>query len=203
MKPSGRYLSSLCLAVLIALCAVPLAAQEGEEAPAADPMMEAWQASMTPGPEHEKMASMAGTWTFTMKMWMDPNAEPQSSTGTAERTMIFDGKVLEERVTGEAMGTPFQGLGHTGYDNVTGQWWSTWMDNLGTGLTLMHGSVDEETHTATWEGETSDPMTGGRSPMKIVIKHESADKEVAEFFSPAPGGGEMIRTMELTYERQQ
>jgi len=204
MKPSVRHLSSLCLAVLLALCAVPLAAQEGEEAPAADPMMEAWQASMTPGPEHELMASMAGSWTLTMKMWMDPNAEPQSSTGTAERTMILDGRVLEERVTGEAMGTSFQGLGHTGYDNVTGQWWSTWMDNLGTGLTLMHGSVDEETHTVTWEGETSDPMTGGRSPMKIVIKHESADREVAEFFSPAPGGsGEMVRMMELTYERQQ
>jgi hypothetical protein len=189
--------------VLLALCAVPLAAQEGEEAPAADPMMEAWQASMTVGPQHEMLASMAGTWTFTMKMWMDPNAEPQSSTGTAERTMIFDGRVLEERVLGEVMGTPFQGLGHTGYDNVTGQWWSTWMDNLGTGVMLMKGTVDEATHTATWEGEMSDPMTGGKSPMRIVAKHESADREVVEFFSPAPGGGDMIRTMELTYERQQ
>lgn len=200
----SRYLLCLCLcAVLAAFAAVPLAAQEGE-APAGETGGEAMLASMTPGPQHEVLASMAGTWKITMKFWMDPSAEPMTSTGTAERSVIFDGRVLREEVAAEAMGMPFEGLGHTGYDNVTGEWWSTWMDNMGTGVMLMKGTVDEATHTATWEGEMSDPMSGGKSPMKMVVKHESPDKEVAEFYAPAPGGGgEMIRTMELTYERQE
>jgi hypothetical protein len=49
----------------------------------------------------------------------------------------------------------------------------------------------------------SDPMSGGRTPMKIVVKHESPDKEVADFYWHAPGGDEMVRTMEMTYERQE
>lgn len=205
MKTYQRYLSCAGLAVLLALCAVPAAGQEGDP-PAGDPemaaMMELWQASMTPGPQHSILASMAGTWTFTMKFWMDPSGEPEESTGTAERTMLFGGLVLAERVTGTAMGMPFEGLGHTGYDNVTGEWWGTWMDNMGTGVMLMSGTVDAETHTSTWQGEMSDPMAGGKTPMKMVVRHEGPDREVAEFFSPGPDGGEMIRTMELVYERQ-
>lgn len=202
MSTFARYQSWLCLCAVLAGLAVPVAAQEGE-APAADPAMAAMMASMVPGPQHEMLASMTGTWTITMKFWMEPGAEPQTSTGTAERSMIFDGRVLEERVTSEVMGMPFEGLGHTGYDNVTGEWWGTWMDNMGTGVMLTKGTVDEDTHTSTWEGEMSDPVSGGKTPMRMVAKHEGGDREVVEFFSPAPDGGDMIRTMELTYERQQ
>lgn len=211
MNPFERSLVVLFAVVLVAACAGPATAQEEappapaqeSEAPAADPAMAAMMASMTPGAEHEMLASMAGTWTFTMKFWMDPDAEPEVSSGTAERSMVFGGRVLEERVTSQAMGMPFEGVGHTGYDNVTGEWWSTWMDNMGTGVMLLKGTVDEQTHTATWQGEMSDPMAGGKSPMKIVVKHEGPDKEVAEFYAPNPEGGDMIRTMELVYERQQ
>lgn len=178
-------------------------AQEGE-APAADPAMEAMMAAMAPGPQHEMLASRAGTWSFTMTFWPEPGAPPQTATGAAERAMAFGGRVLEESITSEVMGMPFEGVGHTGYDNVTGDWWSIWMDNMSTGVIVMQGSVDEESHTATWEGEMSDPMAGGKTPMKIVSRHEGPDKEVAEFYGPNPaGGGEMVKTMEIVYERQQ
>lgn len=202
MSSLPRNLSCLCLCALLSAVAAPLAAQEGEM-PAGDTAGEAMMAAMMPGSQHEMLSSMAGTWSISMKFWMDPNAEPQTATGTAVRSMIFDGRVLEERVSSEVMGMPFEGLGHTGYDNVTGQWWSTWMDNMGTGVILMNGTADAATHTVTWEGEMSDPMAGGKTPMKMVIKHEGPDKELAEFYGPSPGGEGMIRTMEMVYERQQ
>ena len=212
MNPFKRSLVVLFAVVLAAAWAGWAAAQEEAaaptaqegEAPAADPAMEAMMASMAPGAQHAMLGSMAGTWSFTMTFWMEPGAPPQTATGTAERTMAFDGRVLEERVSSDIMGMPFQGVGHTGYDNVTGEWWSTWMDNMGTGVILMKGTVDEETHTATWEGEMSDPMAGGKRPMKIVMRHEGPDKEVSEFYGPNPaGGGEMVKTMEIVYERQE
>lgn len=205
MNPYPRYLAVFCTVVLLAAGVGLAAAQEGE-APAPDPamaaMMEAMEASMTPGSEHGMLADSVGTWNLSMTFWMDPNAPPQTSTGTAERRMILGGRVLEERVTAETMGMAFEGIGYTGYDNVTGEWWSTWMDNMGTGLMMMKGSVDEETHTATWKGEMSDPMAGGKTPMKIVVEHEGPDKEVSEFYGPAPEGEGMIKTMEIVYERQ-
>lgn len=199
MNPYPRSLVVL-LAVVLAACAVPAAAQE--EAPPADPGMEAMMAAMAPGPQHAMLASQAGTWSLTMTIWGEPGAPPQTSTGSAERAMLFGGRVLEERVSAELMGMPFEGRAHTGYDNLTGEWWSTWMDNMGTGVTMMKGTVDEDTHTVTWEGEMSDPMAGGKRPMRIVTRHEGDDKVVSEFYWPGPGGGDMVKSMEIVYERR-
>lgn len=205
MDQTPRYLVVLSTVVLLAAWAGPAAAQEGE-APAPDPamaaMMEAMEASMTPGSEHASLAETVGTWNLSMTFWMDPNAPPQTGTGTAERKMILGGRVLEERVTSEMMGAPFEGIGYTGYDNVTGEWWSTWMDNHSTGMMLSKGTWDEETHTSTWKGEMSDPMAGAKTPMKIVVRHEGPDKEVSEFYAPGPEGEKMVKTMEIVYERQ-
>lgn len=187
-----------CCLVLVAL---PVAAQdEGHDAPAPDAaMMEAWQKSMTPGAQHEALASEVGTWTMTVKTWMDPSAPPMESSGTAERSMIMDGRVLVEEVEATMMGTPFRGTGRTGYDNVTGTYWSDWIDNMSTGVTLMKGSWEGD--TGTFVGETSDPMTGERAKMKVVIHNHGDDKQVSEFYMPGPTG-EMIQTMEITYVRQ-
>ena len=42
------------------------------------------------------------------------------------------------------MGTPFTGHGMTGYDNVTGKYWSTWTDSMSTGIMVSEGSCDAE-----------------------------------------------------------
>jgi hypothetical protein len=88
-------------------------------------------------------ADTAGEWKFTIKSWMDPEAEPMLSEGTAHRTMELGGRVVEEVVESSMMGQPFEGIGRTGYDNLTGEWWSTWTDNMSTGLMTMTGTYDE------------------------------------------------------------
>jgi len=60
-------------------------------------------------------------------MFGEPGTEPEVSTGTASRRMILGGRYLEETVHAMMMGEHFEGLGLTGYDNVTGSWWGTWV----------------------------------------------------------------------------
>lgn len=164
-------------------------------------MMEAWKASMTPGPEHAKLASLAGTWTVRSIYWMAPDAKPESGEGTAVRTMIFDGRVLREDFTGEYQGQPYIGIGHTGYDNVTGEYWSTWMDNMMTGIAVLKGQWDEAKQMMIYEGEVPDPMAGGLTTLHIESRMEGKDTEIDDFFEPGPDG-DMYRMMELVYERQ-
>lgn len=207
--PVSLRLSPPVAAVLLAgaltLSTVPAGAQEAE-APAGTPEMAAAMEAMakagTPGEPHQHLAEMAGTWTSTVEFWMDPAGGPTTSVSTAERTMILGGRVLQERATGTVMGESFEGLGFAGYDNVTGEWWSIWTDNMSTGLMVMTGERDEESGTIVYEGEMSDPLTGGRKPVKMVVRSEGPDKEIGEMFEPGPDG-EMVRTMRVVSERQE
>ena len=210
MRFNVLTLCRLGLVVLLVLSALPAVADHHEEAkmaegmgemsPEAAAMMEAYMKAATPGAEHEMLAQMVGTYEMTVTSWMEPGTEPMVSVGTAEREMIFDGRVLQETVTADMMGQPFHGVGNTGFDNVTGTYWSTWSDNMATGITLMEGMIDMESHTAVWEGMSPDPVAGKKTPMKIEAKLMDG-KEVNTFFMTGPDG-EMVKSMEITYVKK-
>lgn len=172
------------------------------EAPSAEEqaMMEAWAASMAPGEPHAKLAETTGDWNLEIEFWMAPGAEPTVSEGTATRTMILDGRVLEERVEAAVMGQVMHGLGHTGYDNVTDQYWSTWTDDMSTGLYSSTGSWDEEKGGVVMKGEGPDPMSSSMKPMKSVITWPDENTEVLKQYGPGPDG-EMYLAMKITYTR--
>jgi hypothetical protein len=130
------------------MTALPALADDTEkaamEAPAGmDPaaMEAAWAKAATPGENHQFLARFEGDWTFASKMWMDPSAPPMESQGAAEKTMIMGGRYLQEESSGEAMGQPFHGRAVTGFDNVSGEFAGTWIDNMGTGFLIIRGSV--------------------------------------------------------------
>lgn len=82
------------LATVSVAAALPLLAQAAKEkAPTAhqQAMMEAWQKAATPGSNHKMLATLNGQWTFTTKMWMEPGASPETSTGTAVYTPLGAG----------------------------------------------------------------------------------------------------------------
>lgn len=161
-------------------------------------MMEAFMAAGIPGEAHERLAESVGTWNMEIKMWMGPG-EPSVTTGTAERSMILDGRVLVEEVDSSMMGQPFQGYGMTGYDNVTGKYWGTWNDNVSTGISTSHGTYDAESNTYTYLGEAPNPMTGGTTKTRGTIK-VSEGKEVMEYFETHDG--HEVKTMEIVYTRK-
>jgi len=161
-------------------------------------MMEAWTKAMTPGPQHAELAAMAGTWEFKGKFRMSPSSPEEESTGTAVRTLLLGGRVLQEKVTSTMMGQPFEGIGTLGYDNVTGEYWSTWNDNMGTGIMISTGRCANK--KCEFVGTYNDAITGGKKTVRMTSVHE-ADREVHQMFDKGPDGKE-FRNMELTYTRK-
>lgn len=191
----------------VVLAAPPLFAQEPEAEAAAPAMspeqaaeMAAMQAAGTPGPQHELLASMAGEWDIEVRMWMEPGAEPIVLPSTAHREMILGGRVLVEEVRGEFMGAPFVGHAMSGYDNVTGKWWGTWVDNQMTGVMLSEGTWDEAGKVFTSTMSHVDPATGEAVETKGVSRILAPDHEVHEMWEERDG--ESFKSMEMVYRRK-
>ena len=65
--------------------------------------MKAWQAYMTPGDMHKRMASSVGNWKTDITLWMTPEAAPIKSTGTTKNEMVYGGRYLQSTNTGNFM----------------------------------------------------------------------------------------------------
>jgi hypothetical protein len=191
----------LCLGLAVAAQEEEPAAGHAEEmTPEMAAAMAAWQKAMTPGPPHERLAAQAGEWKIEVTMWMEPGAPPMVSEGTASRQMVMGGRHLQEDVVSTFMGMPFEGRAVSGYDNVTGKYWSTWVDNMSTGLMSSEGTWDEATATGTFVGTVVDPLTGAEKEVKNVMRIVSPDKEVHEMWDTVEG--EPYKSMEIVYQRQ-
>lgn len=159
--------------------------------------MAAWMQASTPGPEHQMLSAMAGSWTFEGTSWMGPEVPPMQFTGTAERRMIYGGRILVEEVTSAWMGETFEGSGMTGFDNVSGIYWSTWVDSMSTGIMLAHGSCADG--VCDFSGTYNDPVTGGPKKTRMTLTVDG-DREVHEAFEQRPEGE--FKSMEMVYTRK-
>ncbi len=114
-------------------------------------MMEVYKKLGTPGAPHKMLGRMAGSWITKIKSWMEPNKPPMESSGTSEQKMLLDGRFLQQEFTAEMMGSPFSGLGVTGYDNHTKKYVTTWIDSMGTAILFFEGTGSADGKTITQE----------------------------------------------------
>jgi hypothetical protein len=190
------------LVVLLGLLCTPLAAQEEKQEYAAPDMTEMMAAMEKAGAvtdHHRALEKMAGDWDVTMKMWMDPDADPVIAEFTATSEMILGGRFLVEEVAGDFMGQPFEGYNVTGYNNVTGEYEAVWLDNMSTALMRSTGSMNEAgDEFASW-GTMVDPLTGEEVKSRGVVRIMH-DEMIAEAFETRDGVER--KTMEFLYKRK-
>tara|TARA_R110002012_G_scaffold11955_5_gene53479 strand:- start:13427 stop:14083 length:657 start_codon:yes stop_codon:yes gene_type:complete len=163
-------------------------------------MQKAWEAYMTPGEPHERMAADVGTWNDELTFWMGPDAPPEKATATDEVKMIMGGRYQESTTTGEMMGMSFEGRSTLAYDNATNEYISTWIDNMGTGLAVMRGKYDDASKKTTLMGTMVDPMSGKEKQMKQVYTFVDDDTRKIEMYEVGTDGKEN-KTMEIIMKR--
>jgi len=159
---------------------------------------------------HKLLASLAGTWSYTVKMWMspDPNAKPQESKGTSVTKSTMEGRFFVTEVSGKMeMPGPdgkmqdftFKGMGTDGYDNVKKKFVGSWVDNMGTGIMMSEGDYDPGTKTFTYTSEY-EAMPGMKQKIREVLKMTDKDHHVFEWYEDR--GGQEAKTMEISYTRK-
>jgi hypothetical protein len=159
---------------------------------------------------HKLLGDLAGTWNYTVKMWMnpDPNAKPDESKGTATRKSMMGGRYFVLDVTGkmempDASGKKkemtFKGMGVEGYDNVKKKFIGSWMDNMGTGIMISEGTYDPSSKTFTYTGEY-EAVPGMKQQIRETVKIADKDHHALAWYENR--GGKEVKTMEINYMRK-
>lgn len=162
--------------------------------------MEAWKTYMTPGDAHKMLASEAGSWNNEMTFWHDADSKPEKATSTAEIKMILGGRYQEANYKGNMMGMPFEGRGTVAYDNSTGEYTSTWIDNMGTGMMVMKGKMGSDGKTLELKGKMVDPARKKETNCREVYTIVDANTRKMEMYCDK--NGKDLKNMEIVMKRK-
>jgi hypothetical protein len=197
-----KFLPQLALLLAVASCS---STDEVEwvdygEDPMQNPQyMEDMAAAGTPGPQHERLASHAGSWKVEGQMWMAPGAEPMPMNATAAIEVLLGGRTIVEDFKSDFMGEPFEGRLIQGFDNVSQRYWSLWTDNMSTGYWMAHGT---ETSPGQIElkGTAKDIFTPKGRPVRMTVTTNDDGTFTTKMFD-STADGEQFQSMELHYSR--
>jgi hypothetical protein len=198
MKLCGYAIAFVSGAALVAGIGAGIGQPEGEE-PSMEDMMKMMQEASAPSDRIKTLEPLIGTFDVEAKFWMDPNAEPMTSTGKSDNQWLLDGRFVGQHYTGNFMGMDFEGFGALAFHKETEQYESVWMDNFGTGIMWQTGQPGSDPKSVTVEGEYTSAM--GVQKMRNVTKIISNDKHTMEFWEPTGENGEFVKTGVLTYTR--
>jgi uncharacterized lipoprotein NlpE involved in copper resistance len=164
-------------------------------------MDKAWKEGMAIGEPHKMMAKASGTWTSGVTMWMADGAPPMTSTSTTVNSMIFGGLYQQSKHSGDMMGMPFEGMSIMGYDNMKKEYFSTWIDNMGSGIYVSTGQWDDASKKLTLSGSIK-CMNGQDGIMRQVFTIIDDNNQMLEMYGPDPKTGKEYKNMEIKYTRK-
>ena len=184
------------------------AAKSADKKPSDAEMMAQMMEMARPGENHRLLEAGTGTWSYTVKWWMSPDAPPSIATGTTVSRTVMGGRYLVSDHTGKMqmpgpdgkmMDMEFKGMGVEGYDNAKKKFVASWIDNMGTGIMNMEGTWDPAAKTLTYVADY-EPMPGMKTKVRQVVKVTDADHRTMEFFEDR--GGKDVKTMQIDYIRK-
>jgi hypothetical protein len=207
-----RFLVAACLCLAALGVAGSWAIADHHEGQAAGemPLPEGWTAedmqnmiaATTPGKEQEFLAQGVGHWECKTTMWMTPTSEPTESKGTSTSEVVMDGRFVKCEMDGEMPGMgPYHGLGFYGYDNVAGQYVSTWIDNHGTGIMQGTGEKSGDGKSITWTYTVNCPIAKGPVQMRETLTRTGDDTQTLVMHGTDPKSGKEFKMMSIEMTR--
>jgi hypothetical protein len=206
-------LATLGLVALTAVASLAIAdATNDAKQPAADVKlppgwtsadMEAMIKAGTPGKPQQLLAKDAGVWQGKTTMWMGPGGPAMNSECVSTVTPLMDGRYIKVEIKGDMPGMgPFEGLGIYGYDNVTGQYVSSWIDNQATGIMNGTGELSKDGKTMTWKSTFSCPLNKKPAPFREIDTITGANAKTLEMFGNDPKTGKEFKMMRIEMTKQ-
>jgi hypothetical protein len=152
--------------------------------------------------QHKLLKDDEGAWDATVRIWPGSDKEPIEAKAVEINRMMPGGLWLIQNTFSRDEEHPYHGHGLVGYDPHKGKYIATWADNMSPSLTMMEGSYDDATATATFTGTSGDAQ-GKPIRVEVVDVYKDDDHHTATIhLLPAEGTkGEKVKVMEIGYRR--
>lgn len=97
---------------------------------------------------------------------------------------------------------PYRALGFYGFDNVSQQFVSSFMDNHSTGISRGVGQLSDDGKVLTWEYTFNCPITKEPTVLREVLTTTGENTRAWEFFGKDPKSGKEYQMMKIEMERK-
>lgn len=161
------------------------------------PLVAHAQQTATPDAEHQNLAELAGAWNVQQSLWLDGTTSPTVDSGHADFKVVLHRQLQQSLHIDD--GTDFEGLGYIGYDNASGQVFSTWMDVNFPGMVVAYGDFDAATGTYSLRGSMSSSTPGATVPVREVMTIQDPNHFRYEYYETHDGKEAL--TVRLDYAR--
>lgn len=148
---------------------------------------------------HKVFEQFVGQW--DAKVTLFQNNTPTSFNGIQTNTLGLGGRFLNTAFRGQVGGGDFAGSGTMGFNNVTKQYESTWIDSMSTWITFeTNGTYDSSSKTITLKGQATDPQTNQKKTTRTVYTVNSNTQYTCTSFETV--NGKETKTTETVYTRK-
>lgn len=148
-----------------------------------------------PGPEHQKLMEMVGTWDAVVSMPGSPDA-----TAVAEYRMVLNGMWLASDFESNLGGTPFRGKGFDSWDSARQVYTSVWMDSTTGTPMVFEGTYDASGRTLVMHAQSAG---ADGAPVKFKSTSRNIDADHHQFKMCMVGAdGAETEMMSINYTRR-
>ncbi|MFN0018226.1 MAG: DUF1579 domain-containing protein [Pirellulaceae bacterium] len=152
-----------------------------------------------PGPEHDILKEMVGTWDAVLSMAGTP--KEAASKGKSVYKMELGGLWLTSSFEGDFGGAKFEGRGIDGYDQFKKKYTGVWVDSMSSTPMFFEGTRDEKTKILTMTTEHPGP-DGKLAKWKSQSSSKDKDHHTFKMFIIGEGGkDEEMFTIEYTRKK--
>jgi hypothetical protein len=152
------------------------------------------------GPMHHFLVQSAGHWREEVKIWAENAKEPSISRWEREGNIVLEGRFLNSMIMGMIGNERYEAQSTLGYDNSSKKFMKTWIDNFGTSILVLEGTLDEKTNSIDFVGTTLDPVTHRSIRVHQIQRNPDPQNQSLEIFVETKEGKE-VKTMEINSMR--
>lgn len=146
-----------------------------------------------PGPEHDMLKDLVGTWKAEIK------AGDMTSEGTMTYKMELGGLWLVSKFEGDLGGMKFEGRGLDTYNPMKKKYVSVWADSMSPMPLVSEGTYDKEKKELVLYGEM--PGDDGK-PVKAKMVSTYKDKDTIDFTLASVKDGKENVMLSIHYTRK-
>lgn len=198
--PARTAVHAFAMLAALTILAPSARAQEPDEARRQEMARRVLEAAQ-PGPEHARLATLAGEWDLRFSYWTSPTGDPIVGTGTATNRMILGGRFLHSESVTQLGDRRSENLTILGYDRRANRYTTLGLDTWGTYYVEAEGPWDDGSRAIVMYGEETDPMSNRTERYTMITRFAGPDEYVQEIVFRLPNG-ESFKAVEVRHTRR-